>query len=227
MYKIKNRVIILIMIMFLILMSLTVIANAYSADDLINGQNVENIDINKSYVLSRSDIFCIQHNTPLPDSEAKKYTVRGPIIIDGNTASYNSGVTTITNNANGTLAYILAKGVELGGYKKNDNYTDGQIALWHYYEEWYNLVCNTDSEYKSHTCGPSDKNKDVALTEDAKKLINEARDYATRIGTGLQVAIGDNTNKDNIVVTPYNDPNDAQTYIRVGPFNFSYTGTTA
>lgn len=237
MSKTKKILVILITIMFLTLTIFTVTVNAEMTDmeiidDLKVNDNRTAINIKESYVENRKDIFCIQHNTPLPKPNALLYSVKGPITIDGNTSSYKKiidgeavkGLGTNTDKINGTLAYILAKGIDAGGYGKTLNYTYGQIALWHYYEEWYNTIIGQDDSYKEVALAPSNQNKIVPITEDAQNLINEAKAYAERIGNGSQAAIDDKTNKDSTKITPYINTKNDNAYVRVGPFEFNYTG---
>ena len=52
-------------------------------------------------------------------------------------------------------------------------------------------------------------------------LDQEAIDYANNLSNGSKAV--DNTNKENIKVTPYEK--DEKQYLRIGPFNWSFGGT--
>lgn len=239
MNKIKKIIVSLIMIMLLILTASISNVKALSdleiIDDLVANEKRTTINIKESYLEARDDIFCIQHNTKLPNNTtgALPYNVLGPITIDGNTSSYKTiidgktieGLGTTTDSINGTLAYILKKGIDAGGYGKTGNYPYGQIALWHYYEDWYNGILGLDNSYSNVVLAPSNQNKNIALTTEAQSLIDEAKAYAERIGNGSQTAsIEDKTNKNSIKITPYINKNNDNAYVRVGPFEWDYTG---
>lgn len=207
MSKIKKCLLVIIMsIMCMIILQGK--SQAFSLNDLLNGT----IGVGGTVTLSKSDmyrgdIYCVQHGVDVKDSMSFMVYQYAKIFLNDVTYyTYGHGwSTTTTDNANGTMAYILnAK----GGYRQNGSYTPTQLAIYNWVGKW-NAACNFG------------KNAEVSQTTDSTTLIQNAQSYAARIGDS-KASITDKTDKDNISVEVYGE-NDTE-YMRVGPFNWEFKG---
>lgn len=171
---------------------------------------------NYSVLRSRNDLYCIEHGGKL--SSANRYFhITNFIKIDGNTATNTKGQS-VTDKRNGTLAYVIA---QKQGYGSVGNYTDGQKAIYHLIYDW---IVNVGSKLGVST---TLYNYDGSKAYPANSLVTAGRNYANQIdsitGAQLQATSKDNTDKSKIRVTQFTENNTQ--YLRVGPFNWSFSGT--
>ena len=135
------------------------------------------------------------------------------IKIEGNTA-WNTAGTSVTDNSNGVLAYILSKNMGYSnGVKNFQNTSEAQNAIWAYINTWYSNVGDALGANWSYDNNTGDEDTEI---------INDAKDYANSIGSA-NTTITDNTDKSNISTTAYNE--NGKSYVRVGPFNWNFEGS--
>ncbi len=213
MNKIKKYAILMLVTIIATIMFLTTSSKAAGLDDILAG-NVGvggSVAVDASSLITRKDLYCIQHGKPF--SGTHSFLVTRHIYIEGNMATEN-GVTT-ESKTNGALAYILAGGGNSGytGYGSNFGvYNVAQLALYRYLGVWgYNYAGNAG-------VNPGDQ---------GNALIANAEAYAQSLvdeGISNPVArIEDKTNKENIKLTPYAGDNYDE-YIRMGPFKWDFNG---
>lgn len=213
MNKIKKGLLNIIAIMTIAIFIISGTANAEgSLDDIKNGTSEnESVDVNLTDLLNRRDLYCVEKDAPLNGTNT--YTVEKYIKIEGNTA-WNTDGKSVTSNSNGVLAYILSK--KLGYNEENENSqvtSEAQNSIWAYSNTWYSNVgseLGIDWTYKNN------------YGDFGQTLINEGEEYAESI-VDVNTKITDNTDKDNISTSAYNE--DGKSYVRVGPFNWNFEGT--
>ena len=213
MNKIKKVLLNIIVIMTTAIFIISGTANAEGGlDDIKNDTNEnESVSVKSTDLLNRRDLYCVEKDAPL--NGTKTYTVEKYIKIEGNTA-WNTDGESVTSNSNGVLAYILSRKL---GYNEGQNdfkiISEAQKSIWAYSNTWYSNVgseLGIDWTYENN-------NGDFG-----QNLINEGEEYANSIGD-VNTKITDNTDKDNISTTAYNE--DGKSYVRVGPFNWNFEGT--
>ena len=213
MNKIKKVLLNIIAIMTTAIFIISGTANAEGGlDDIKNDTNEnESVSVKSTDLLNRRDLYCVEKDAPL--NGTKTYTVEKYIKIEGNTA-WNTDGESVTSNSNGVLAYILSRKL---GYNEGQNdfkiISEAQKSIWAYSNAWYSNVgseLGIDWTYENN-------NGDFG-----QNLINEGEEYADSIGD-VNTEITDNTDKDNISTTAYNE--DGKSYVRVGPFNWNFEGT--
>ena len=213
MNKIKKILLNIIAIMTAAIFIISGTANAEGGlDDIKNDTNEnESVSVKSTDLLNRRDLYCVEKDAPL--NGTKTYTVEKYIKIEGNTA-WNTDGESVTSNSNGVLAYILSRKL---GYNEGQNdfkiISEAQKSIWAYSNTWYSNVgseLGIDWTYENN-------NGDFG-----QNLINEGEEYANSIGD-VNTKITDNTDKDNISTTAYNE--DGKSYVRVGPFNWNFEGT--
>ena len=213
MSKIKKGLLNIIAIMTAAIFIISGTANAEGGlDDIKNDTNEnESVSVKSTDLLNRRDLYCVEKDAPL--NGTKTYTVEKYIKIEGNTA-WNTDGESVTSNSNGVLAYILSRKL---GYNEGQNdfkiISEAQKSIWAYSNTWYSNVgseLGIDWTYENN-------NGDFG-----QNLINEGEEYANSIGD-VNTKITDNTDKDNISTTAYNE--DGKSYVRVGPFNWNFEGT--
>lgn len=163
-----------------------------------------------SNLVNRRDLYCVMFHKSLRGNV--NYRVSRYISITGNTATNDRGQS-FTSTQNGKLAYILSRGE---GYGSQNNYTRTQLALYKSINNWYDIV--------GSKLGISNKWDRNNYAVGGESLISEATNYANNLGnadTSKDTAT-DKTDKSKITVTSYTD-NDTE-YLRVGPFNWSFSG---
>ena len=202
--------IITVFIMFCLFVSTVV--EAASLNEIKNGSNVgATTSISYRTLTSRNDLYCVQHNASLKNG-AHTYYVRKYIEINGNTATDPSTNASVTNNLNGILAYIISKD---GGYGVENGYSASQIGIYAIINNWY---ANVGSSLGINW--PARGNNSAP-----NSLYREGEAYANSIGnTTTAIEAKDNTNRDNLKVDAYTY-SDGVSYIRVGPFNWTFSGT--
>jgi hypothetical protein len=172
----------------------------------------ESVYVSSADLVDRDDLYCVEKGASL-DGIDIVYTVQKYIKIEGNTA-WNTAGTSVTDNSNGVLAYILSKNMGYSnGVKNFQNTSEAQNAIWAYINTWYSNVGDALGANWSYDNNTGD--------EDAQ-IINDAKDYANSIGSA-NTTITDNTDKSNISTTAYNE--NGKSYVRVGPFNWNFEGS--
>lgn len=174
-------------------------ANAYSVGEKIN--------VTFNEYKTNSNIYCVEHNQKLKASN--EYEIISQVRIEGNKSiDYAGNEQTNLNNAK--LAYILSA-------DNGDEKGTGPVsnAIWNNMYTWMNEVGQHHAGlyvgFASNTSGSR------TLLED------DANDYANNLNDANQTNIIDYTNRSNIKVVDYEK--DGISYIRVGPFNWSFSGT--
>lgn len=182
----------------IIVMAIAILAFANIANAAYSvGQSVS-ITYNK--YLNDPDLFCVEHNQALRGTLT--YKVISEVDIRGNTSTDHTGKS-IENWHNAKLVHILS--ADNGGYKQSGPV---QNALWNYMYTWMKNV----GQYHAglylgfvNTVKGNDSYLDGASSDYANELAN--------------IELTDNTNKSAIKVQSDGD------YIKVGPFNWSFSGT--
>ena len=215
--------IIAIFLVFGVVWNLSKAVTYGSLEEIKSGANVSNsVRLYNMYnvITSRNDLYCVQYGATLRNYRYYTYNVQKYIEITGNTATDVSTGTTVNNKLNGTLAYILSRGQGYGP-AKNDNseqqqYTEGQQAVYAIINNWYNQV---GSQFGINWSDARNNNFG------RNALYTEAENYANNIGNSSNITQPiDNTNKDNIRIESYKY-SDGISYIRIGPFNWTFSGT--
>ena len=182
----------------------------------VNGERLEEVD---EYYYDR--LFCIQRGQELKGLEFMTYTYARHFEIVGDVATDLVSGVSVKTSLNANLAYVLAQ--DLNHYGEEDipkNYEPVQQAVWYYIEQWgaaTNDWFNLEEETKSK--------QDSDISIEKSELMDASQDYADRLqksnstdGTNNSYII-DNTNKGAITV------NASGNNIRIGPFNWSFSGT--
>ena len=191
-------------------------------------------------LLLRKDLYCVARTIPL--NHSPKYENIKYVRINGTTATDEAG-RTVNHYNNAVLAYILSKGT--GGHANrntpgtfgngenenlNDlnNFSDTQIAVFMFINEWFETVGRDLNFAWSHYSNPGVSDPEVQATnpqryQSALNIVAEAKSDASKLGSTTRATAKNNTNKNNVKVSYYTSNNTQ--YIKVGPFNWTYTGT--
>ena len=195
MSKLK-KIVLSIIITLLGIIGISTLSSAYYV-----GQS---ISVSYTEYLNNSNIYCVEHGQAL--RAINYYKIISQVNIRGKTSTDHTGKQ-ITHNDNAKLAYILSG--DNGPNKGSGPVTN---AVWNFIHTWMNDVGQYHAGlYKGFTNG---------VTGSSSPLDTESSNYANTVG---DLKITDNTNKDNISVKTYN--RDGREYIRIGPFNWSFSGT--
>ena len=151
-------------------------------------------------------LYCMQHGQKLK-SKRTKYKVISQVSIDG-TKSTDHTRKTIDNKSNAVFAYILNQ--SNGNGKKSDGYVAN--AIWTYGYTWMQNV----GQHHAGLDLSFVRNKPGKYVD-----LSSAERYANEISAGQSAK--DNTDKSKIKVSSYNK--DGKQYMRVGPFNWTFSGT--
>lgn len=156
-----------------------------------------------------SNVYCIEHKQKL--SGVQTYTIASQVRIEGNKSTDHTKKS-MTSWYNAKLAYILT----------SNNGTDtgtGTVAnaVWNNMYKWM-------EEVGQHHAGlyvgfASDK------TGSPTPIDAEAENYANNYANVETQKITDNTNKDKIKVVSFTK--DKETYMRIGPFNWTFSGSAS
>lgn len=196
-----KKIIISIMIGLICILGFYTTANAYYV-----GQSV-----NVSYAMynSSADIFCAEHGQRLKGTNS--YRIISHVTIEGNTSTDHTGITR-ESWYNAKLAYILSQ--DNGKTKAT-----GPVAnsLWNNLYAWLTNV----GQYHAGLYQGFSNGKQGSATW----LDTASSNYANSLENTNTTEIKDNTNKSNVKVVNYEK--DGQSYMRVGPFNWSFSGTMA
>lgn len=151
-------------------------------------------------------LYCMQHGQKLR-SKRTKYKVISQVSIDGTKSTDHTGKT-IDNKSNAVFAYILNQSNGTG--KKSDGYVAN--AIWTYGYTWMQNV----GQHHAGLDLSFVRNKPGKYVD-----LSSAERYANEISAGQSAK--DNTDKSRIKVSSYNK--DGKQYMRVGPFNWTFSGT--
>lgn len=223
----KILMFIIVMILSILTTLIILIGNTKADGNEINkivNQGALTATLNLSDLEQRDDLFCLQHDKHLSRNTSYVYDVSRKVSIIGN--KLDNGLT--DDVVNGTLAYIVHQGTKTGGYGTVGNYGDGQIALYHYYEDWYNRTKQLGEANVNNLIEPVAGNKTVGLTQKATEIINEAKNYANDLGNGIE-AISENNQqtRHKVKASHYTDNNTDITYLMVGPIYWDFSGNVS
>lgn len=192
-----KKIVISIMIGLIAVLGANSVSNAYHV-----GQSL-NISYN-TYAKSKN-IFCMEHWQALSGSNA--YKVVSNVKIDGLTSTDHKGKS-IDSKYNARFAYII-------GASKTSKKSRVSNAIWNFGHTWMKEVGkNHAGLYEGFAS--SVKGGSETLNAEAKK-------YAENLSTMGKVE--DKTDKSKIQIESYQK--DGNSYIRVGPFKWNYSGTLA
>lgn len=178
-------------------LGMTTISQAYSVGQELN--------IGYNDYIGNGNMYCLEHNQKLR-ARRQPYTVVSNVKIEGTKSTDHTGKT-IDNTANAVFAYILNQ-------NNGSNKTQGYVAnaIWNYGYTWMQTVgVNHAGLYSGFASNKKGSNVNLA----------PAYNYANSITSGQSAK--DNTNKNNVKVVAYNK--DGKQYMRIGPFNWTFSGT--
>ena len=177
----------------------------------------QTLDLSLSSISGKMNTYCGEHHKKLR-SYAKRYTIDKYVKIDGKQAtvysSKKSNGKVKTGSINAKLAYIFD---QKQGYGKVGNNTEGQRALWHYMNDWVDLLFDGDKTYKY------DKNDDVSIS--GNSVATKAQKYASSIGDTTskqareELNITDKTASGKRNKIKLDDEN-----YKIGPFIWKFSG---
>ena len=177
----------------------------------------ETLDLSLSSISGKMNTYCGEHHKKLR-SYAKRYTIDKYVEIDGKQAtvysSKKSNGKVKTGSINAKLAYIFD---QKQGYGKVGNNTEGQRALWHYMNDWVDLLFDGDKTYKY------EKNDDVSISGNG--VATKAQKYASSIGdttskqSSENLKITDKTTKTELKKEKLSDG-----YYKIGPVTWKFSG---
>ena len=154
--------------------------------------------------LNNSNIYCVEHGQAL--RAVNYYKIISQVDIKGKTSTDYTGKQ-ITHDNNAKLAYILS-----GNNGSNKGSGPVSNALWNFMYTWMKTVGQHHAGlYQGFANG---------VKGNSSPLDSESTNYMNTVG---DLKITDNTNKDKISVKTYSK--DEKEYIRIGPFNWSFSGT--
>lgn len=178
------------------LLGFTTISNAYYV-----GQS---IGITYREYANSENIYCVEHGQAL--KAYNSYTIVSQVRIEGNKSTDYTGKTQ-TSWHNAKLAYILS--ANNGSGKKGGPV---ESSIWNHMYTWLGNVGQYHAGlYRGFANG---------VHGSSTWLDTESTNYANRLGDTTKII--DNTNKRNIKVVAYQK--DGASYMRVGPFNWSFPG---
>lgn len=164
----------------------------------------QRINISYNEYASNGNIYCVEHGQALRDSNV--YTIISHVNIEGKKSTDHTGKTQ-TSWYNAKLAYILSAN---NGSSKNGPVANG---VWNFIHTWLRHVGkNHAGLYSGFSNG---------VQGSPTWLDTASTNYADNLGDITKIS--DNTKKDKIKVSSYEK--DGKSYIRVGPFNWSFPGT--
>lgn len=193
----RLKKIMIILLMMIIFIGIFTISQAYSV-----GQN---LDITLQEYLTNPNIYCAEHGQDL--TSVQSYKIISEIKIEGNESTDHKGKT-IKHSDNARFATILQ--ADNGPVKAQGPVANG---IWNLLPDWMkNVGQHHAGLYLGFTNG--------VRGNFVSKLDKEAVEYAEKL---KNMEMQDNTNKKKIKATSYEK--DGKSYIRVGPFNWSFPGT--
>ena len=194
--KRAKMIIISVIAMIVGILGFTTISSAYYV-----GQTIY---VSYNQYATNQDIYCVEHGQALRGTV--KYNIISQVNISGKTSTDYTGKQ-ITHDDNAKLAYILSG--DNGSIKSAGPVANG---IWNFMYTWMQSVGkNHEGLYNGFASNTKGNNS---------FLNTEANEYAKNLESA---SITDNTNKNNIQVKPYQIG--GQDYIRIGPFNWTFSGT--
>ena len=190
-----KKIIITVIAMIVGILGFTTISSAYYV-----GQSLY---ISYNTYATNPNVYCVEHGQAM---NGATYKIISQVNINGKTSTDYTGKQ-ITHNDNAKLAYILSG--NNGSVKDTGPVANG---IWNFMYTWMQSV----GQYHAGLYNGFASNNKGSYSA----LNSQANNYANNLGTA---SITDNTNKDNIQVKPYQ--RDGQDYIRIGPFNWTFSGT--
>ena len=125
-------------------------------------------------IANKMNTYCVQHHKTLR-SATKKFVVDKYVEIDGKKAtvygSTSSSGKEEKNKYNAIMAYIFN---EKQGYGSVNNYTNGQKALWHYENDWAEVLFGSKNDYSW--------SGNDSISVSGNSVATRAREYANSIG---------------------------------------------
>lgn len=192
-----KKIILSIIITIIGIISIATVSSAYYV-----GQDLA---VTYSQYANDPNIYCVEHGQALRN--INYYRIISQVNIEGKTSTDYQG-NKITHDNNAKLAYILSA----------DNGTSGKSngpvanAIWNFMYTWMQTV----GQYHAGLYNGFANNAGGNSTQ----LDTDSSNYINTVG---ELTITDNTNKDNISVKSYTK--NGRQYMRVGPFNWSFSGT--
>ena len=198
---------ILVIVAFAIIIVLSLIGSTFAGTEYNAGnyQVGSQLSINYSDYNGSNSLFCIEHNQSLHKNKVT-YQVVSRISINGNTSRDQNG-NTQSNLLNGQLAYLI------NGTRSGYSLSTVRQSIWHMITTWVKQVGRNHAGISE---GIISGNKTAGKTD----LNTAAENYANSVSNAQAT---DNTNKSAIKVV--SEIHDGVTYVKVGPFNWSYPGT--
>ena len=173
-------------------------------------------------VYSNTSLLCVEVNQSIDINDRIHYHRIDVIYLNGTTARSENTGKTITARENAVLASILqhSRGTGLG-YGTSDPYkyavyaqSGVQNAVWMYFPTWMRAVGTNLGVIDNGFVGSGY----AYFPNVGQPLIDEGNAYADNLGTaGITNSTG------NVTYSFREDGND--TYVRVGPFKFNFSGT--
>lgn len=165
----------------------------------------QDLTVTYSQYLNDPNIYCVEHHQAL--RSVNYYKIISQVDIKGKTSTDYTGKQ-ITHDYNAKLAYILSAD------NGNSGKTSGPVsnAVWNFMYTWMQEV----GQYHEGLYNGFASN----VKGNSTQLDIDSSNYIPTVG---DLKITDNTNKDNIKTKSYNK--DGVQYIRIGPFNWSFSGT--
>ena len=202
-----KKITISIIIGLIVLLGFCTTANAYYYNI---GQEIW---VTFSDYWNNSDIYCAEHGQQPPNELGSCYRIVSQVRIEGNKSTDYTGITR-ESWYNAKLAYILS--ASNGGYPKGgSNAGPVSQAIWNYLYTW---MLNVGQYHSGLYLGFAGTKQGYSTWLDT-----ESTNYANNLRDTTKIT--DNTNKNNIKVVAYEK--DGKSYMRVGPFNWSFPGTMA
>ena len=191
-----KKIILSVVLAIIVIFGISTVSSAYYIGQYLT--------ISYSQYYNNQNIYCVEHGQALRNRVT--YRVISQVNISGKTSTDYTGKQ-ITHNDNAKLAYILSG--DNGSVKSEGPVANG---IWNFMYTWMRSV----GQYHQGLYNGFASNR----TGNSSYLNSEATEYANNLGN---MQITDNTNKDNIQVKSYQT--NGTEYIRIGPFNWSFSGT--
>lgn len=226
----KYTLIIMMLLLTILLLTNSVFAEEISINSITSGINTGNqVKIDIKDLEANKFLYCIQHGKNLKVLSKTTYTITNYFEINGNNLYDQHGNCFNSNKINGEIAYILSQGDGYGvlnptkynsagvAIKFDPVYSNGQKALYKKFNSWvHNINADTANAYAYSGNNETD--------DPDNSILSDAENYASSIASIQDVSNSDSTNKENITYELYNDIYGTP-YYRVGPFNWTYSGT--
>ena len=224
--KTVRNIIIFMIMAFCIIVPNVSSAKTVSCEEIKSGKSIgKNVVLSLQDLHERSDLYCVQWQSRLRYYDVT-YVVSKYVKIVGNEATDNNGNTSKTK-LNGRLAYIIAKGDEyyksIGGkdpYAGTTAYAPQQ-AMWATINSWYRNSGRKLGNF-DHSWTYNNNWNDSTVNSQAKKMMDDAKQYALDLGSKTDQKVENKTNKDKITVK--NTKVDGKEYTRIGPFKYTFAG---